>query len=240
MKKSDIRNGRYIIVDVGAGCKALYQDWLERYSGLILHVIEPHPVLAQSFRTFRDAFPPQIRERLYVHEFACVAPPDDVDNVDFHLSNDRSSSSTLPFNDAGVRKWRYPIGRRYLKTESIIQVRCQTLTRFLADAGVLKVDFLNIEVQGNAMAVLDGMSMRDWERVRDVNIKVHTTDFDMYQAQTKNYDVMDQCRRHYLRLQGRSTRSRRQEDVLSFRNELLEMKKCRFTSFAKQALCGHV
>jgi FkbM family methyltransferase len=213
------------MVDVGAGQKRRYKDWLTEFQGLCIHAIEPHPVLARQLRHLADELEKDdltSKKRLKVHEFAATSKDGP---CTFYLSNDQSSSSTLPFITDNIRKWRYPLGRRMFKTVDTIEIQGKTLETFCQQESIRGIAFLNIDVQGNTMGVLEGLTTADgWNRIKEINIKVHTIDWDLYEGQSVNYHVLDLCRRRYFSLQGRSTLSRGQEDVLCFSSDLAAMK----------------
>lgn len=231
------KNIRYTIVDVGAGLRRRYQDWLTEFSGLIIHAIEPHPDLANELRSLAS----QLEEnkltngnRLHVHEFAASS---ENGRCAFHLSNDKSSSSTLPFATENLRKWKYPLGRRLFKNIGEIEVKCKTLHTFFRDHNIRGVTFLNIDTQGNALSVLEGlMDQADWNRIQDINVKVHTIDWGLYHGQTVNYHVFDLCRRRYFSLRERTSRTRGQEDILCFKSNLAEIKGWTSIGWSKRAL----
>lgn len=228
---------KYTVVDVGAGLRRRYKDWLIEMPGLVIHAIEPHPELAAELRALAadlEADDGTSGERLRVYEFAAT---EEDGPCKFYLTNDRSSSSTLPLVEANLRKWRYPLGRRFFKTVGEIEVQGKTLHTFCKEHSVRLIDFLNVDVQGNALGVLNGWkTAADWDRAREMNIKVHTIDWELYAGQTVNYYVLDLCRRKYFSLDNKTPRTRGQEDVMSFLNDLAVMKGWPVKGWCKKAL----
>lgn len=223
------------IVDVGAGLKNMYALWLKRYPTMTVHAIEPHPELAQNLRDFiARTIDSAASSRIVVHECAMV------DNAmhtatTLHLSNDASSSSTLPFNVDGVRKWKYPIGRRLFKNVGQVQVRCYTLAGWMAQNKISGVDLLNVDVQGNALQVLRGLTeSKYWDKIKELVVKVHAVDFDLYTGQSHGPEVLELCQRHYMKLQTHVKLSRGQEDLLTFQSGLLLAKKVPLPNFARK------
>ena len=212
---------KVIIVDVGAGLRRHYKSWLAKHSGLHIHAIEPHPELAAELRALDF-------QRLHVHEFAATAKNE---SVVFHLCSDRGSSSTLPFVTANIRRWLYPMGRRPFRTLRTINVEGKTLSAFFAEHNIGGIALLNIDVQGNSSEVLRGLTdTKDWNRVKEINVKVHTINFELYAGQSVNYQILDMCRRHYYTLRHRRTFNRGQEDVLGLRSDIAVMRGYKFTS----------
>jgi FkbM family methyltransferase len=229
------RNQKALVVDVGAGGAPMYLEWIRRFPRLQLHAIQPHPKAYENLVKIKQKLDsePTTAGRLHIHRF--VASDRDTDAIKFHLANDVSSSSTLPFT-GNVRKWRYPMGRRLLRTEGIIEVPAKRLETFFKQQAIGLIDLLNIDTQGDAKVILDGMSQRDWDRVRELNVKVHSIEWELYDGQTVNYEVTDKCRRHYLLLKDCRHVSRDQEDVLTFRNELSEARGVQFRGWAKRMI----
>jgi FkbM family methyltransferase len=229
------RNQRALVVDVGAGGASMYREWITRFPRLQMHAIQPHPKAYEDLMKIKQKLDtePATAGRLHVHRF--VVSDRDTDAIPFHLANDVSSSSTLPFT-SNVRKWRYPMGRRLLRTERIVEIPAKRLDTFFKQQSIGPIDLLNIDTQGDAKPILDGMSQRDWDRVRELNVKVHSIEWELYAGQSVNYEVTDKCRRHYLLLKDCRHVSRGQEDVLSFRNELAEGRGVQFRGWAKRMM----
>lgn len=214
-----------MIVDVGAGLKGSYERLSKRFRGeLTIYAIEPHPVLAEKIRQQR--MPGVIVDR------TAIAQPKE---VQLYCSVDASSSSTLPIRYENARRWKYPVGKRWLKAASppVITVPAMTLDMFVEKHQIRKIDFLNIDVQGCAVQVLSSLSnQRIWDSIKELRVKVHTIDFEMYAGQSKNYDVMDCIRKHYFDLKEVSHISENQEDVLDFYSTLAANKGWRFIGWS--------
>ena len=227
MRRHSKRHLRYTVIDVGAGLKRRYKDWLSQFPGLVIYAIEPHPELAAGLTKLAEKLEQDdltSGNRLRIHEFVAVAP-NTPSPVTFHLSNDKSSSSTLPFVMKNIRKWRYPLGRRMFKTVKQIQVPAKTLHAFCEKENIRGVSFLNVDVQGDALHVLEGLeTAQDWDRIDEINVKVHSIEWELYATQSVNYHVLDMCRRHYFSLEDKKARTRNQEDLLCLKSDLAVMK----------------
>jgi FkbM family methyltransferase len=225
---------KFVIVDVGAGLSNYYFDWIQQYKGLIIHAIEPHPELAEKLRTKLEGL-----ERVFIYEYA-LTDDDDQDFSNFYKCSHPASSSILPLNTTNLRRWRNPMGQTLLKNTDTIQVEALSLESFLTRHSIKgHINLLNIDVQGCALNVLRGIrSKRVWEVIKEINVKVHSIDWDLYENQTKLFDVMQLCQNHFFTLQEKKSLSRDQEDLLSFRNQIAVMKKWPFDhySWAKKAL----
>lgn len=214
-------NVKTVIIDVGAGLHKRYSDWVNEYKRLEIHAIEPHPQLAEALR-MKD-YP-----RVYVHEFAAVSQDGP---TTFYLCSDRGSSSTLPFVQRSIRRWKYPIGRRPFKQVGKIEVVGKTLATFIKEQDIGGVSLLNIDVQGNSDDVLAGLgNEKNWNRMKEINVKVHKISYDLYKGQSRNYEVLDTCRRHYFTLRHRKSLNREQEDILGFRSDIAILRGHPFTS----------
>lgn len=227
----------YLVVDVGAGLRRRYKDWLTEFPGLIIHAIEPHPELAASLRRQAEELEKDdftSGGRLKVHEFAATNKDG---SCKFYLCSNQSSSSTLPFVQANLRRWRYPLGHRLFKPAGEIEVQGKTLHTFCKEQSIRGINFLNIDVQGNSMEVLQGLKdAYDWDRIKEINLKVHSIDWELYQSQSVNYHVLDLCRRHFFSLDNRTSTTRQQEDVLSFKSDLAVMHGWSAFGWCKRAL----
>lgn len=229
------------VVDVGAGLKSLYAAWLKQYQTMVIHAIEPHPELANRLRTFIQENVDAsylTRGRVLIDECAMIDDPKK-QTVELHLSNDLTSSSTLPFRKDSIRKWKYPIGRKLFANVGTATVRCATLTHWMKQHKVSRVDLLNIDVQGNAMEVLRGLEdSTTWDKIKELNVKVHAIDFELYAGQTLGPDVLQLCQRHYFTLKHHSKKTRGQEDVFGFHSELVLAKKIPLLGLSKKAMAS--
>ena len=219
------------IIDIGAGLKGMYKRFLKHYPTIKIYAIEPHPNLAGKLRySFAS------NSNVIVCE--CAISETNA-TIDFYCANDPTSSSILPIKYENARRWHTPPGRRWLAPDkpAKVSVRSVTLDDFIEEHKIKRLDFINIDVQGCAMNVLRSMkSPKSWDKLREINVKAHTIDFEMYQGQSHNYEVVDFLKRKYLELKSIKHISRNQEDVLTFRNQLADMRNWRFMDWNKVML----
>lgn len=220
-----------IIVDVGAGLKNHYDDLFKQYPGLVIHAIEPHPELCEDIRKMVAN---NTNTHLIVHAFAINDGAQS--ECDFFMANDRSSSSTLPFCTENLKKWKYPIGRKLFQTTKTIRVVCKSLQTFIHEQKINRIDFLNIDVQGNSLDVLNSLSANDWNRIHEINIKVHNIDFEIYRGQTLGCDIIEKCRKRYFTLKYFGKRTRDQEDIFGFVSELATAKNMPIYGFSRKCM----
>lgn len=214
------------VVDVGAGLRERYGAWLRRYPSMVIHAIDANPDVAAALRLRYASLGP----RLQVYSFAATATDEPRETV-LHVANDGSSSSTKPFVPQNVRRWRYPAGRRVFRTVETRVVPTRTLHAFLRENGIRHVTLLNVDTQGDAFDVLRGLQEHaTWQRIRELTVKVHTIDYDLYEGQSRADQVIDLCRRHYFHVVDRRTRTRGQEDVLAMRSDLSDLRGERYTA----------
>ena len=84
--------------------------------------------------------------------------------------------------------------------------------------------------------VLNGLQTpQDWNKIKELDVKVHNIAWDLYRGQTANYKALDMCRRHYFTMQGQVSKSRGQEDVLCFKSDIAVMKKWPSFGWSKRA-----
>lgn len=214
------------IIDIGAGLKGMYQRFTKHYPTVNIYAVEPHPELAAKMRNEFASNPNIIVCECAIGETNGM--------IDFYCATDGSSSSILPIRYENARRWKNPPGRRWLSPDKTVKVRCMPLDDFISEHNIKRPDFINIDVQGCAMNVLQSMkSTRSWDNLKEISVKVHTIDFEMYQTQSQNYQVMDFLKRKYMELVDIRHISQNQEDVLTFQNALASLKKWKFMDWNK-------
>jgi FkbM family methyltransferase len=212
-----------ILVDVGAGHQDEYETWFKTRPVTRIFSIEPHPELA---RAVRERFKQHlVNKKLIVGEFLCGAFVDSsasraIRKEKFYLCSTKSSSSTLAFRQENIHKWKYSAGAKELRTVGETEIECYPLSDYLMkELGAYRaIDLLNIDVQGNAIDVLRGISSDDWRRTIDVGVKVHAIEWDLYQGQTSAEEVERLMEANGFVKTGESFLSRNQEKILMFSN----------------------
>ena len=201
------RSPRSVIIDIGAGLRDKYKDMLSRDTGLIIHVIQPFISLP-------------ISPRLHVHSNFVIS---DTNTKECEVYVDQNGGySLLPFNVSNVRRWKLPIFQTKRPTvTNIIRLPTKTLETFVNDIQLNgNITLININVQGYASTVLSGITTkRTWSVIKEITIKVHVIDYDLYIGQTKLTDVMDTMLIHNFTVQSQSNKSQNQETVICFRNQ---------------------
>lgn len=200
---------RSVLIDVGAGLRHQYKDMLNRDTGLIIHAIALIPIEALT--------------RVFIHSNFVISDRDTDGNADANVYIDQNGDySLLPFNVANVRRWKLPIFQTKRPTvTSIVRLPTKTLETFINDIQLNgNITLININVQGYASTVLAGITTkRTWSVIKEIAIKVHTIDYDLYVGQTKLTDVMDTMLIHNFTVQSQSNKSQNQETVICFRNQ---------------------
>ena len=139
-----------VFVEVGANDPvAGSQTWLLEQNGWHGVLIEPQSALGERLR--------QQRKRSQVFQFACSNPANEGE-MDLLLAA-QDGASTL-------RKQRDTHGTEFIGTE---RVRVTTLDKVLASAGVEKIDFLSLDVEGHEVEVMQGL---DFERFKPALILI--------------------------------------------------------------------
>lgn len=206
-----IRSPRSVIIDIGAGLRQRYVNMLSRDTGLVIHAISPF------------APPPVLNDRLIVHSNFVISNADtNGEERDVYVDGATGRYSLLPYNVANVRRWKLPIGQtKRPNVTNVIRLPTKTLETFINDIQLNgNITLVNIDVQGYASAVLAGITTkRTWSVIKEITIKVHTIDYDLYVGQTKLTDVMDTMLVHNFTVQQQSNKSQNQETVICFRNQ---------------------
>lgn len=214
---------RTIIIDVGAGMYATYQEKLASHPNLTIVAFEPHPTLFKKMLHTKQLWNNNnntIDERLQVHQ--CAVSDKSRTGVPFHLLNDPIASSLSPLNNKGVAKWKYPFGRKRFSVQKTIKVNTTSLSDFVNDNPYIKtngIELLNIDVQGDCLKVLHGISRTVYCRIKRIIIKCIDTPFELYRGQSDVVDIIDELKIHDFTLIGGSEYSRGQEQILELVNK---------------------
>lgn len=205
------RSPRSVIIDIGAGLRQKYNDMLSRDTGLIIHAIHPLGPFALAASS----------NRLIVHSNFVISNAD-TNESNVYIDEANGGYSLLPFNVANTRRWKLPIFQTKRPTVTkVIKLPTKTLETFINNIQLNgNITLINIDVQGYASAVLSGITTkRTWSVIKEIAIKVHTIDYDLYVGQTKLTDVMDTLLIHNFTVQLQVNKSQNQETVICFRNQ---------------------
>jgi FkbM family methyltransferase len=132
---------RGFFVEVGAyQPENLSQTFDLEQSGWTGVLVEPQPDLAAELRRRRSA---------KVYQEACSSRRNSGSRLTLHLAGGASS-----FNRA--------LNSADIKPHGTIEVPVRTLDEILNDAGLPRVDFISIDVEGHELEVLDGFDLARW------------------------------------------------------------------------------
>lgn len=107
--------------------------------------------------------------------------------AEFHVNANVGSSSLLPHNAEGVRKW---IGGDLYKVEATIPVPTVRLDTFMDWAGISEVAYLKIDAQGADLSVVKSAGRRIKD-VRKIKLEVAITPVSPYEGACRRQDVID-------------------------------------------------
>lgn len=207
-------------MDIGSGNGSRALDWLENN-------LDAHAFLFDPLRECYDAAQKRaprtkIKQIIRMHpvQAAITAKTPLIGgNATFYCANDRSSCSLLPFSGKdSIKQWLYPPGRLFFKTLEQITVPTMRMDKFLMDRRIDQVMFCRIETQGTALDVLHSFGKRI-KNVMEFAIKVHTTDFDLYEGQTRKDDLVKFMSANGFVVYGSRKWSRNQEEIIWFVNK---------------------
>ena len=152
---------------------------------------------------------------MHVFKAAVASRPGE---LPFYCANDRSSCSLLPWGTAeAIKSWKYPPGKIHFKTTGVRQVQAIRMDKFLIDRRIARIMFVRIETQGTALDVLKSFG-NQIGNVMEFAIKVHVTDFDVYQNQTHKTDLVEYMNEHGFSIYNTKPQSQNQEEVIWFVN----------------------
>lgn len=175
-----------IIIDVGAGDGNKCVVWLKKYKDALVYAFEPDPRQFKKLKVTKQKLKPQEQKRLKLFNQAVWNKNEE---RDYFIANDPSSSSLLPFKKENLKKWKYPPGRYYFKTEKIAKIKCVTLNKITKNEKIDIIDFLRIDAQGCTKQILEGLGKKKLRHVKEVFLKVHITDFDIYEGQSTRIEI---------------------------------------------------
>jgi FkbM family methyltransferase len=108
----------------------------------------------------------------------------------FYANNADYTSSLLPLEESGVKKFCETIHHPLLITNSTYEVKCVKLKTFMNREKIDHIDFLKIDTQGQDFEVVK--SLEDYiTKVKKILLEVQTADYDVYQNQSKEKELME-------------------------------------------------
>ena len=113
--------------------------------------------------------------------------------AEFYLNAFAAASSLLPFDSAGLVRWR---GGEVLKVERKLVVPTIRLDTFLELMGIPEVRFLKIDAQGADLAVIRSLGSRI-KHVGKISLEVQINPVPLYAGGSQKEEVQ-----HYMRAAG--------------------------------------
>lgn len=213
------------IIDVGAGLIKYYQQWLAQYPTLRIFSIEPHNELFANLERFKKTLLSSHRIIL----LNCVISSSGETKLPFYINNDPNTSSTLKLNDNNVSKWKHPIGRKRLCNTSVSYVPNMTINDLIEHYNIYFVDLFNIDVQGNSMDIIQGIKQEYYNRIKQINVKLHDIEYELYQNQTHREQFNAHLNMRFFSCGPKMKKiSHDQEIILMYINDIMKTKKALF------------
>lgn len=188
-------------IDVGAHLGTMSFPAAQRNPGLVVYAFEPNVKLASQTWGLLPNF--------NILPFA-IAETNGL--ADFYVNSNEGSSSLLPFNPEGLRRW---IGGHLMKVESKVQVPTIRLDSFMEWAGISKVDYLKIDTQGADLCVLKsaGQRIRD---IKKIMLEVAVTPVPLYKGAATRPEVIGYLEHYGFTLENVEPQYYDQEENLTF------------------------
>lgn len=213
--------GYCTIFDIGAGTGGKSLKWLKEKSNALIYAFEPDPRQFEILKKNRDSLDDNDKRRIQIYNLAIS---DVSKEQDFYIANDQSSSSLLPFVKENIRKWKYPPGRYFFDTLHTIKVPTIRLDEFLENHSVNRIDFLYIEAQGVADKVLNGITSKRLSHVKEILVKAHSTNFDIYKGQARDTQIIDMLKKNNFDIIEKNFYSKNQERFIRSVNNMYKNK----------------
>lgn len=213
-----------VFLDIGCGDGSRAEAWLDSDRSAHVFCFDPLPECCQSVTARAKRIATQRKQIQQMHPFqvavsnSAISMNGEDNKATFYLMNDMSSCSLLPLEVSNVRRWKYPAGRHYFENTNTITVSTLRMEKFLADRRIDQVLFARVETQGTALDVLQSFGKRITS-VMEFAIKVHITDFDIYQGQTKRDELLQFMASNGFAVFGKMPWSKCQEEIIWFVNK---------------------
>lgn len=206
-----------VFIDIGCGAGQRAAQWCNRYRDSMVYCFEPQHELYQ--RAEHESHKRGCEGRMHVFPVVITSTIDqEGEHVAFHIANDTSSSSMLPFDKQGVKLWKYPPGRLYFKNTETRHLPAMRMGKFLVDRRIERVAFCRIETQGNAIDTLRSFGTQI-KKVSEFAVKVHAVDFQVYENQTHRDELIAFMREKGFVVYATRSYSCDQEEIIWFANK---------------------
>jgi FkbM family methyltransferase len=132
--------------------------------------------------------------------------------ADFYVNANVGSSSLLPMNPEGVRRW---IGGHLYKVEWKSPVPTVRLDTFMKWANISRVEYLKVDAQGADLSVIKsaGEKLRD---IKKIKLEVAVTPVSPYVGAASRTDVVAYLEKFGFTLAGVESQFHDQEENLTF------------------------
>ena len=133
-------------------------------------------------------------------------------SAELQLNAYEQSSSLLPPDDAGVKRW---ITEQEFKVIGSVTVPTMRLDTFMNAAGVESVDFLKVDAQGLDLGVVKSAGDR-LKDVAKVQLEATTVAYRQYEGAPGRSVIVEYMKSRGFRLTGEESQSHGQEANLTF------------------------
>lgn len=186
------------IIEVGSRKYNVYLKILDKHKDIVLEVFEPLDVKASILEYFRATKLNYFQQkRFIINRFALS---DEYNKeFDFNITNPLDYSSMQKLNYRGVLLWNQnPENKnREISTISTQIVKTKTLNsclfknRYQYKSLKIKdtIDSININIKGDAIAILKGIGRDYIKRVNTIRVKILNTNFDLYENQSELCEI---------------------------------------------------
>ena len=205
-----------IIFDIGAGDGKKCITWLEKFKDCLIYAFEPDPIQFKKLEETRNSAKKEFQNRFKIYN---VAVWDSNGEVDFYVANDKSSSSVLPFVTDNIKKWKYPPGRYYFKTEEKIKVQSMRLDNVCKREQIKIIDFMRVDAQGCGTQIFKGLG-KMIKYVKEIYLKVHVSPIKIYKGQSTREEIENLIRPGYFDSVHIEAYSREQEAWIRYHSDV--------------------
>jgi FkbM family methyltransferase len=162
------------IIDIGANIGIFTLFAKLKNPQAVVHAFEPIPetyaVLKRNVELHRLA-------GVQAHPFAIGARPAAQRTFTYYPNMAGNSTATPAIKKNQVDALRQGLGKElteFLFRPETRTASVQTLSGFLRDQGILSVDFLKIDTEGDELEVLRGIEAKDYPAIRKLTIETHS------------------------------------------------------------------
>ena len=133
--------------------------------------------------------------------------------VTLHINNQSETSSTLPLNEEGLKRWR---SKKPIREESEIICPTIRLDTFMHLMDISSIEFLKIDAQGADLSVVRSAGER-LKDIKEILLEVQVSDIPVYQGASTKDSVLEFMRDNGFALVDKTSQSFGQEEDLRFK-----------------------